>query len=60
VIDRKAEAAKREPEQMLERGYALVEDRAGELVTSAEAARKLRDLTIRFHDASVRAAVDDG
>jgi exodeoxyribonuclease VII large subunit len=60
VIDRKAEAAKREPEQMLERGYALVEDRAGELVTSAEAARKLRDLTIRFHDASVRATADDG
>jgi exodeoxyribonuclease VII large subunit len=55
VIDRKAEAAKQEPQQMLERGYALVEDPAGELVTSAEAALRLRELTIRFHDASVRA-----
>jgi exodeoxyribonuclease VII large subunit len=60
VIDRKAEAAKQEPEQMLKRGYALVEDPTGELVTSAEAARKLRDLTIRFHDAAVRARIDDG
>ena len=59
MIERKAEAAKQEPEQMLKRGYALVEDPAGELVTSAEAARKLRDLTIRFHDASVRAHVDE-
>ena len=59
VIDRKAEAAKQEPEQMLKRGYALVEDPAGELVTSAEAARKLHDLTIRFHDAAVRARIDD-
>ena len=59
VIERKAEAAKHEPEQMLKRGYALVEDPAGELVTSAEAARELRDLTIRFRDASVRAHVDE-
>jgi len=59
VIDRKAEAAKQEPQQMLSRGYALVEDPGGELVTSAEAARRLRDLTIRFHDASVRARTED-
>jgi exodeoxyribonuclease VII large subunit len=55
VVDRKAEAAKQEPEQMLRRGYALVEDDGGKLVTSAEVARELRELTIRFHDASVRA-----
>ncbi|HEX2162211.1 MAG TPA: exodeoxyribonuclease VII large subunit [Thermoleophilaceae bacterium] len=60
VIDRKAEAAKQEPEQMLKRGYALVEDGRGELVTSAGTARRLRDLSVRFHDASVRAKVDDG
>jgi len=59
VIDRKAEAATQEPEQMLKRGYALVEDSAGELVTSAEAARRLRELTVRFHDAPVRARIDD-
>jgi exodeoxyribonuclease VII large subunit len=55
VIERKAEAATHEPQQMLARGYALVEDSAGKLVTSAEAALRLRELTIRFHDASVRA-----
>jgi len=59
VIERKAEAAEREPQQMLERGYALVEDAAGELVTSADAARRLRELTLRFHDARVRARVED-
>jgi exodeoxyribonuclease VII large subunit len=59
VIARKAEAAKHEPQQMLERGYALVEDPAGEIVTSAAAARKLRELTIRFHDARLRARVED-
>jgi exodeoxyribonuclease VII large subunit len=59
VIDRKAEAAKHEPEQMLKRGYALVEDSAGELVATAEAARKLHELTIRFHDARVRATLDE-
>ncbi len=31
----------------------------GELVTSAEAARKLRDLTVRFHDAAVRARIEE-
>jgi exodeoxyribonuclease VII large subunit len=59
VIERKAEAAKHEPQQMLERGYALVEDPTGELVTSAEAARRLRELTVRFHDARVRTRVED-
>ena len=58
VIDRKAEAAKREPAQMLERGYALVEDGAGELVASAEAARAAKNLAIRFHDDRVRARIE--
>ena len=35
------------------------EPSAAKLVTSAEAARKLHDLTIRFHDAAVRARIDD-
>ncbi len=59
VVERKAEAAKQEPKQLLERGYALVEDAAGELVTSAATARKLERLTIRFHDDRVRARIDD-
>jgi exodeoxyribonuclease VII large subunit len=59
VIERKAEAAKQEPEQMLARGYALVEDPAGELIASAAAARRLRELTVRFHDAAVRARIED-
>jgi exodeoxyribonuclease VII large subunit len=58
VIERKAEAAKREPQQMLERGYALVEDREGELVTSAEAARAARELSVRFHDDRVNVRTD--
>jgi exodeoxyribonuclease VII large subunit len=59
VIERKAEAAKREPQQMLERGYALVEDAAGELIAGAEAARAARDLSVRFHDDRVRVRVED-
>jgi exodeoxyribonuclease VII large subunit len=59
VIERKAEAARREPQQMLERGYALVEDAAGELVASAEAARAARELSVRFHDDRVRARIED-
>jgi exodeoxyribonuclease VII large subunit len=59
VIERKAEAAKREPEQMLKRGYALVEDGAGELLTSAAAARAARELSVRFHDDRVRARIED-
>jgi exodeoxyribonuclease VII large subunit len=59
VIARKAEAAKQEPEQMLKRGYALVEDDGGELITSAEAARAARELSVRFHDDRVRARIED-
>lgn len=43
-----------EPERTLRRGYALVEDSGGEPVTSAVAARRNADLTIRFADDSVK------
>lgn len=46
-----------DPQRTLARGYALVEDRIGELVTSAEAARDTADLSLRFHDGRVRARV---
>jgi exodeoxyribonuclease VII large subunit len=39
-----------DPQRTLERGYALVEDEAGEPVTSATAARTQPTLTLRFHD----------
>jgi exodeoxyribonuclease VII large subunit len=47
--------AAHDPQRTLERGYALVEDRAGEPVTSADAARDAGELTLRFHDARVAA-----
>ena len=46
-----------DPERTLERGYALVTDRAGEIVTSAVAARRLRDVNLRFGDAAVDATI---
>jgi exodeoxyribonuclease VII large subunit len=47
--------AAHDPERTLARGYALVEDRAGEPVTSAGAARAARELRVRFHDDAVEA-----
>ncbi len=49
--------AAHDPERTLERGYALVTDRAGEVVTSAAGARRARDLRLRFGDAAVDATI---
>jgi exodeoxyribonuclease VII large subunit len=46
-----------DPERTLERGYALVTDRDGELVVSAAAARAAGDVALRFGDASVDATI---
>ena len=51
--------AAHDPERTLERGYALVEDAGGRVLTSAEAAREARALSVRFHDDRVRARVED-
>ncbi|HEY4279828.1 MAG TPA: exodeoxyribonuclease VII large subunit [Conexibacter sp.] len=51
--------AAHDPERTLERGYALVQDDAGELVTSAEQARASGTVELRFHDGRVRADVED-
>jgi exodeoxyribonuclease VII large subunit len=59
VVERKAEAATREPQQMLERGYALVEERDGGLVTSAASARAAGRVSVRFHDDRVDARIED-
>ncbi|HUA03626.1 MAG TPA: exodeoxyribonuclease VII large subunit [Solirubrobacteraceae bacterium] len=49
--------AAHDPERTLARGYALVEDRNGEPVTSSAAARAARDVRVRFHDDAVDAEV---
>jgi exodeoxyribonuclease VII large subunit len=47
--------AAHDPDRTLARGYALVEDRAGEPLPSAGAARAAHDIRIRFHDGAVDA-----
>jgi exodeoxyribonuclease VII large subunit len=49
--------AAHDPERTLARGYALVEDRAGEPLGSAAAARAARQVRVRFHDDTVDAEV---
>jgi exodeoxyribonuclease VII large subunit len=49
--------AAHDPERTLARGYALVEDRAGQPLASAAAARAARDIRLRFHDDAVDAEV---
>jgi exodeoxyribonuclease VII large subunit len=49
--------AAHDPERTLARGYALVEDAAGEPVTSATAARAAGRVRVRFADDAVSATV---
>jgi exodeoxyribonuclease VII large subunit len=49
--------AAHDPQRTLARGYALVEDSAGEPLSSAAAAIAARDLNLRFHDGAVAATV---
>jgi len=51
--------AAHDPDRTLERGYALVTDRDGELVTSAAAARRAAGVRLRFSDAAVDATISD-
>ncbi|HWF52411.1 MAG TPA: exodeoxyribonuclease VII large subunit [Solirubrobacteraceae bacterium] len=46
-----------DPARTLARGYALIEDPAGEPVTTAQGAQAARELGLRFHDGRVRARV---
>jgi len=46
-----------DPARTLDRGYALVTGRAGEIVTSAAAARQAGDVRLRFGDAAVDATI---
>jgi exodeoxyribonuclease VII large subunit len=49
--------AAHDPARTLARGYALVEDRGGDVVSSAAAARAAGSLSLRFHDDAVDAEV---
>jgi len=48
-----------DPERIVERGYAVVDDRAGNLITSAREARAARAVRLLFADANVDATIDD-
>lgn len=48
-----------DPQRVLERGYAMVEDHEGEPVVSAHVARARGDVRIRFADAAIDAKVQD-
>lgn len=48
-----------EPRRILERGYAMVDDGAGELIGTAARAREARDVRITFADASVPARIEE-
>jgi exodeoxyribonuclease VII large subunit len=49
--------AAHDPQRTLARGYALVEDRSGQLMASARAARRADAVSLRFHDGRVPARV---
>jgi exodeoxyribonuclease VII large subunit len=51
--------AAHDPDRTLARGYALVQDRGGDPVTTAGAARTAEHLRVRFRDGSVGARVTD-
>jgi exodeoxyribonuclease VII large subunit len=51
--------AAHDPDRTLARGYALVQDRGGDPVTTAGAARTAEHLRVRFQDGSVGARVTD-
>jgi exodeoxyribonuclease VII large subunit len=48
-----------DPQRTLERGYALVSSRDGTPLSSADAARDARDVTLRFADGTVDAEIED-
>jgi exodeoxyribonuclease VII large subunit len=51
--------AAHDPDRTLARGYALVEDRAGEPLATAAAARASGALNLRFHDGSLPARAEE-
>jgi exodeoxyribonuclease VII large subunit len=53
-----AALAAHDPERVVERGYAIVDDGEGNLVTSAEAAREAERVRLFFGDGDVRARIE--
>jgi exodeoxyribonuclease VII large subunit len=51
--------AAHDPERVVERGYAVVDDRQGNVLTTAEAARQARGVRLFFADAALDATIDD-
>ncbi len=51
--------AAHDPERVVERGYAVVDDRDGNVVTSAEAARAAGAVRLFFADAAVDATINE-
>jgi exodeoxyribonuclease VII large subunit len=51
--------AAHDPERVVERGYAVVDDRAGNVITSAAEARRARAVRLLFADAAVDATIDE-
>jgi exodeoxyribonuclease VII large subunit len=49
--------AAHDPERIVERGYAVVDDRAGNVITSAETARAAGEVRLFFADAAVDATI---
>jgi exodeoxyribonuclease VII large subunit len=52
--------AAHDPERVVERGYAVVDDRQGNVLTTAEAARAARAVRLYFADAAVDASIEEG
>jgi exodeoxyribonuclease VII large subunit len=52
--------AAHDPERVVERGYAVVDDRQGNVLTTAEAARAAREVRLYFADAAVDARIEEG
>jgi exodeoxyribonuclease VII large subunit len=54
-----AALAAHDPERVIARGYAVVDDREGNLITTAQAARAARDVRLFFADADVDARISE-
>ena len=54
-----AALAAHDPERVLERGFAVVDDGEGNVVTTAEAARGADRVRLTFSDDSVRARIEE-
>jgi len=51
--------AAHDPERVIERGYTVVDDRAGNVITSADAARRAGAVRLFFADAAVEATITE-